>query len=257
MSEEFTNTAYSNWVSNKFIIIPLVMGALFLGLMLIWPGFAILATLCLLTGVYFVYARHAFSPRGGNIQAKLWKVVLDRLDWDGKGQALDIGCGNGPLTVALAQRHPNGHVVGIDTWGKAWDYSKATCERNAEAAGVAERTDFQKASASDLPFEDASFDAALSNFVFHDVNDSVSSARDKRALVREALRVVKKGGRFVFHDYFAVKAMYGELDDLLETIKGWGIAEVAFLDTSTCDFIPAALKLPFMLGNISIIYGMK
>ncbi len=253
MSEEFTNTAYSNWVSSKFIIIPLSMSALFLGLTLVWPGFVILTALCLLAGIYFVYARHAFSPRGGNIQLKLWKMVLDRLDWDGKGQALDIGCGNGPLTVALARRHPGGHVIGIDTWGKAWDYSKAVCERNAEAAGVAGQTDFQKASASDLPFEDETFDAAISNFVFHDVSDTM----DKRALVQEALRVVKKGGRFAFQDYFAVKALYGELDDLLETIKGWGVAEVSFLDTSTCDFIPPALKLPFMLGNISIIYGTK
>jgi SAM-dependent methyltransferase len=257
MSEEFTNAAYGNWVSTKFIIIPLVMGALFLGLTLVWPGFVILAALCLLAGVYFVYARHAFSPRGGNIQAKLWEVVLDHLDWDGRGKALDIGCGNGPLPVALAQRHPDGHVTGIDTWSKAWDYSQAACERNAEAAGVAGRTDFQKASASDLPFEDGAFDAAISNFVFHDVSDTVGNTRDKRALVREALRVVKKGGSFVFQDYFAVKVMYGELDDLLETIRGWEVAEVAFLDTSTCDFIPPALKLPFMLGNISIIYGTK
>jgi ubiquinone/menaquinone biosynthesis C-methylase UbiE len=229
------------------------MGALFLGLTLVWPGFVILAALCLLAGVYFVYAHHAFSPRGANIQTKLWEMVLDRLNWDGTGKALDIGCGNGPLAIALAQRHPGAHVTGIDTWGKAWDYSKAVCERNAEAAGVAERTDFQKASASALPFKDGDFDAAISNFVFHDVSDT----RDKRALVREALRVLKKGGSFAFQDYFAVKVLYGELDDLLETIRDWGIAEVAFVDTSTSDFIARALKLPFMLGRISIIYGTK
>jgi ubiquinone/menaquinone biosynthesis C-methylase UbiE len=229
------------------------MGALFLGLTLVWPGFVILAVLCLLVGVYFVYAHHAFSPRGGNIQAKLWEMVLDRLNWDGEGKALDIGCGNGPLTIALAQHCPEGHVTGIDIWVKAWDYSKAVCERNAEAAGVAGRTGFQKASASALPFEDEAFDAAISNFVFHDVSDT----KDKRALVREALRVIKKGGSFAFQDYFAVKVLYGELDDLLEAIKDWGIAEVSFVDTSTSDFIPRALKLPFMLGKISIICGTK
>jgi SAM-dependent methyltransferase len=143
MSEEFTNTAYSNWVSTKFIVVPLVMSALFVGLALVWPGFATLAALCLLAGAYFTYARHAFSPRGGNIQARLWEVVLNRLDWSGQGRALDIGCGNGPLTVALARRHPARHVTCIDTWGKAWDYSKATCERNAESAGVGARTGFE------------------------------------------------------------------------------------------------------------------
>ena len=40
-------------------------------------------------------------------------------------------------------------------------------------------------------------------------------------------------------------------------VERWGIAEVSFLDTSTSDFIPRALKLPFMLGKISIIYGTK
>lgn len=212
-----------------------------------------MAALCLLTGVYFVYARHAFSPRGKNIQSKLWAAVLDRLDWDGKGQALDIGCGNGPLTIALAQRHPDGRVTGIDTWGKAWDYAKTACERNAKAAGVAVQTDFQKASASALPFEDETFDAAVSNFVFHEVGDT----KDKRALIKEALRVVEKGGRFAFQDLFLVKQIYGEIDDLLETIRRWGIAEVGFVDTSASAFIPTALKLPFMVGKVGILYGIK
>jgi SAM-dependent methyltransferase len=253
MTKPIATTNYGNWVSTKLIYSPAVLGILFLGLSFLHLAFLIGAMPFLAALVYFAYARHAFSPRGGNIQAKLWELVLDHLDWDGKGQALDIGCGNGPLTIALAQHYPDGHVTGIDTWVQAWDYSKAVCERNAEAAGVAERTDFQKASASALPFDDGFFDAAVSNFVFHDVSDTM----DKRALVREALRVVKKGGRFAFQDLFAVKVMYGELDDLLQTIKDWGIAEVAFVDTSASDFIPAALKLPFMLGKISIIYGTK
>ncbi|MBN1313720.1 MAG: class I SAM-dependent methyltransferase [Anaerolineae bacterium] len=253
MIKENTSTNYGNWVSSKFIYIPFLMGAFFLGLILVWPGFAILAALCLLSGTYFVYARHAFSPCGGNIQVKLWEMVLERLDWNGKGKALDIGCGNGPLTIALAQRYPDGHVTGIDFWGKKWDYSKAACERNAQTAGVADQTDFQKASASALPFEDGTFEAAVSNFVFHEVSD----AEDKRELLKEALRVVKKGGYFAFQDLFLFEELYGEIDDLLETIRTWGITEVAFVDTSASDFVPTALKLPFMVGKAGIIYGEK
>jgi SAM-dependent methyltransferase len=246
-------TDYGNWVSTKLIYGPAVLGALFLGLSFLHPAFAIGAVPFLTALVYFAYARHAFSPRGGDIQARLWALVLDHLNWNGAGKALDIGCGNGPLTIALVQRHPDAHVTGIDNWGQAWDYSKAACEHNAEAAGVAGRTDFQKGNASALPFEDGFFDAAISNFVFHEVSDT----KDKRALVREALRVVKEGGRFAFQDLFLVKGLYGEIDDLLETIRGWGIAEVAFVDTSACDFIPTALKLPFMVGKVGIVYGTK
>ena len=253
MANEFANTDYGNWVSTKLIYGSAVLSALFLGLSCVHLAFLIGAVPFLAALAYFAYARYMFSPRGGDIQAKLWELVLDRLNWNGKGKALDIGCGNGPLTVALARQHPDGHVNGIDYWGKAWDYSKAVCEHNAEAAGVAGRIDFQKASASNLPFEDGFFDAAVSNFVFHEVSD----AKDKREVIREALRVVKKGGHFAFQDLFLVKELYGEVDDLLETIKGWGITEVTFIDTSASDFIPSLLKLPFMVGKIGIIYGTK
>jgi len=253
MTKQTTVTDYGNWVSTKLIYGSAVLGILFLGLSFLHLAFVIGAVPFLAALVYFAYARYAFSPRGGDIQAKLWELVLDRLNWNGKGKALDIGCGNGPLTIALAQRHPDGHVTGIDYWVKKWDYSKTVCERNAEAAGVAGRTDFQRASASALPFEDGFFDAAVSNFVFHEVKD----AKDKQGIIKEALRVIKKGGRFAFQDLFLVRELYGEVDDLLETIKDWGIAEVAFVDTSSSDFIPTALKLPFMLGKISIIYGTK
>ncbi len=253
MTKQTTATNYGNWVSTKLIYGSAALGALFLGLSFWHPAFIIGAVLFLISLAYFAYARHAFSSRGGNIQAKLWERVLDQLDWDGKGKAIDIGCGNGPLAIALAKRYPGGHVTGIDYWGKAWDYSKAVCGRNAEAAGVAGRTDFQKASASALPFKDGFFDAAVSNFVFHEVSD----VQDKRELVREALRVIKKGGRFAFQDLFLAKELYGEVDDLLKTIKEWGIAEITFADTSASSFVPPALKLPFMLGKVGIIYGIK
>lgn len=253
MATQIAAIDYGNWVSSKLIYGSAALSALFFGLSLLHPALALGAVPFLASLAYFAYARCAFSPRGGDIQAKLWKLVLDRLDWDGKGIAIDIGCGNGPLTIALAERHPDGHVTGIDCWGKVWDYSKAVCERNAKAAGVTEQTDFQKASASALPFKDGFSDAAVSNFVFHEVRDS----KDKREVIKEALRVVKKGGHFSFQDLFLAKGLYGEVDDLLETIKGWGIAEVAFVDTSTCDFVPAALRLPFMVGKVGIIYGTK
>lgn len=253
MANEFANRDYGNWVSTKLIYGSVVLSALFLGLSFLHLAFIIGAVPFLAALVYFAYARYAFSPHGRDIQAKLWELVLDRLNWNGRGKALDIGCGNGPLAIALAKRHLDARVIGIDYWGKKWDYSKTACERNAEAAGVAERTDFRRASASALPFDDGFFDAVVSNNVFHEVSD----VGDKRELIREALRVVKKGGHFAFQDLFLVKALYGEIDDLLETIKGWGITEVAFVDTSASDFIPAALKLPFMTGKIGIVYGTK
>ena len=244
---------YGNWVSKRLLYALGVVCVLFLGLAFVFLWLAVGVVLFFLVLVYFIYARHEFSPAGGNVQAQIEELVLSRLDWDGEGRALDIGCGNAPLTVLLAKRFSRAHVTGIDYWGGNWDYSKSVCEKNAKIEGVAERVDFRRASASKLPFEDGFFDAAASNLVFHEVSDT----KNKREVIREALRVVKKGGKFAFQDLFLIKRMYGEVDDLLEAIKSWGIESVEFVDTSHSDFIPKALRLPFMVGTIGILYGKK
>jgi len=236
------------------IFIPGVLTLAFLILSLIFAlPLLIACAVFFLAFVYFVYARYRFSPKGGNIQSRLQDLLVDRLEWDGNGRAIDIGCGNGSVTIMTAKKFPTAQVTGIDYWGGLWEYSKNVSERNAEIEGVAGRVTFQRASASALPFEDDFFDAVTSNVVFHMVSD----VKDKRELIKEALRVVKKGGKFAFQDLFLWKRVYGDLDGLLETIRSWGIERIEFLDTSNSDFIPKALKLPFMVGTIGILYGQK
>jgi SAM-dependent methyltransferase len=244
---------YGNWVSKRLVYIPGVIGLVFSGLALLFLVSVIPAVLFLLVSVYFAYARYQFAPQGGNVQDHIIDLVLAHLNWNGEGQALDIGCGNGALTIKLAHKYGRARVTGIDYWGENWEYSKNTCEKNAKVEGVNERVTFQKSSASTLPFGDEYFDAAVSNLVFHEVKDT----SDKREVIREALRVVKKGGKFAFQDLFLWKRIYGNTDDLVETIRSWGITKVEFVQTRDAAFIPTALKLPFMVGTIGIITGEK
>ncbi len=244
---------YGNWVATKFIYIPGATGLFFLGLAIIFPFLIVVAALFLFVALYFAYARYLFSPQGADLQEKIRGLVLSSLDWDGEGQILDIGCGSAALTIALAQKYQGARIVGIDYWGKQWEYSKKLCEKNAEIAGVADRVTFLQASAAALPFADNSFDAVVSNLVFHEVG----GVKDKKDLIREALRVTGKGGKFVFQDLFLWKQIYGEPDALMETIKSWGMTKSAFINTGDSTFIPALLKLPFMLGTIGTIAGEK
>jgi SAM-dependent methyltransferase len=253
MSVESQEVNYGNWVSKRFIYTPAALAVIFLGLSFWSLFFLIGAVFFLIPAAYFIYAYFQFSPGGGNLQAKIRDLVFSKLVWDGDGKLLDIGCGNGALAIEAAKKYPKAQIVGIDYWGGHWGYSKESCEKNAQLADVAKRASFQKASAAKLPFADESFDVAVSNFVFHEVQD----VKDKRAVIREALRVVKQGGAFVFQDLFLWKRLYGEPQDLLVTIKGWGIQDVKLLDTSEQTFIPSAMKLPFMVGQIGIIYGKK
>ena len=244
---------YGNWVPRRLIYGSVTLGILFLVAAIWFNYLLIIALLLFFVTTFFVYARYKFSASGGNVQQSVWKLVLTNLNWDGKGKVLDIGCGNGALTIMLAKKYPEAQVTGIDYWGKRWEYSKKNCEQNAQAEGVNKQVSFQKANAAALPFDDGYFDGAVSNFVFHEV----SSVKDKREVIREALRVVKRGGKFAFQDEFLVKKIYGNPDELLNTIKSWGISKVELIKTCNAQFIPRALKLPLFLGTIAIIAGEK
>jgi len=244
---------YANWVSAKLVYLPTALAVLFGSLSIVSLWFTVPAILLFTCAAYFAFARWEFSPQGGAIQSRIQALLLQCLHWDGKRQVLDIGCGNGPLTIAIAKAHPDSRVTGIDSWGASWEYSKGVCERNAAIEGVGEAVAFQKASAEALPFDNESFDVVVSNLVFHEV----MGVPDKRLLLKEALRVLKKGGLFVFQDLFLWRRVYGEVADLLGEIRAWGVERVDIVPTNDSDFIPQALKLPFMVGTIAIVHGTK
>ena len=258
---------YGNWVSTRFVVVPSLAAAvlvvLAVGLHVVGPHGAVLhwlvgvalaaAVLVALVAAYFAYARRLLAVGDGAVQARVQGLVLDHLAWGGEGEALDIGCGNGPLTVALARRFPRAVVTGVDFWGESWEYSQSVCETNAACEQVAERASFVKAGAAELPFADGRFAAVVSNLCFHEVRD----AADKREVLREALRVLEPGGAFAFQDLFRLKGAYGEIDDLLAAVRGWGVGQVEFLDTGHADFIPRGLRLPFMVGSMGLLYGRK
>jgi len=162
-----------------------------------------LAVFCF--ALYMQGCRKAFDFSGGAVMGNVHQFLVDHFPWeksrgaqgskDHSGLILDIGCGAAALTNRVARTYPEARLIGMDYWGPEWSYAREQCEKNAGAEGVADRVSFQKGDAAKLDFDDAYFDGAVSNFVFHEVR----SAKDKRDVVREALRVIKPGG--AFHDY--------------------------------------------------------
>lgn len=100
---------YGNWVPKKMIYLSASVGLVFLGLGFLFWVLSVPAVLFFLVAAYFVYARHQFSPQGGNVQDRVWKLVLANLDWNGEGKALDIGCGNGALTINRSETPKGTH----------------------------------------------------------------------------------------------------------------------------------------------------
>ena len=75
-------------------------------------------------------------------------------------------------------------------------------------------------------------------------------------LIREALRVLKKGGNFAFQDLFN-EEFYGNIDALLENIREWGLKEVNLVVSSDYIYVPVALRLRHIVGGSKILFGIK
>jgi 2-polyprenyl-6-hydroxyphenyl methylase/3-demethylubiquinone-9 3-methyltransferase len=103
----------------------------------------------------------------------------------GRGKSvLDVGCGGGLLSNALAQE---GHrVTGIDLS----EPSLVVAQKNDPSGKV----QYLKANAYSLPFEDRSFDAVCAM-------DVLEHVEEPRRLIAEAGRVLKPGGLFFFHTF--------------------------------------------------------
>ena len=143
----------------------------------------------------------------------------------------------------------------MDYWGAEWSYAKEQCEKNAAAEGVSDRVSFQKGDAAKLEFEDGKFDGAVSNFVFHEVR----SAKDKRDVVREALRVVKPGGAFAFQDMFGQKQVYGDMEEFTEELRKEGmVKEIHYIPhVEKKAAVPAFVTAPWMIKDAGLIYGIR
>ena len=233
----------------------LAMGILSLCPLNLWIRIiaALLFIVLFISFLYPLYAYYMFSPSGGNRQDRLYSLVIKSLDGEVKGNALDIGSGNGILAIRLAQAYPAAQVTGVDYWGKNWEYSKSVCDENARLAGVEEQVRFQKGDAAALDMPDSSFDAVVSNLTFHEVK----TVPQKRELVKEALRVLRPGGRFAFLDMFYDSKYYGDVSEFESFLRELGLSRVTISPLAQAIKLSKPMMHPRILGRAGIIWGKK
>ena len=196
-------------------------------------------------------AYDAFSDNGKRqLARRITEGVADKVILPEGGLGLDIGCGSGALTIECAKRNPDAKMVGVDRWGMNWSsYSKELCEANAEAEGV-QNVVFCKADAVKLDFPDETFDAVTSNYVFHFIK-----WHNHQDMLREAFRVLKKGGTFAIHDVFSWD-YFGNMEKFVQEMKDAGFEEVEFYSTANVLMTPGEAAV-LLLKDSAMLCGRK
>jgi arsenite methyltransferase len=144
---------------------------------------------------------------------------------------LDLGSGGGIDVLLSAKRvGPTGKAYGLDMT----DEMLALANENKKKAGV-ENVEFLKGEIEHIPLPDNSVDVVISNCV-------INLSSDKDAVLREAFRVLRPGGRFAVSDVVTrgeilpeirksvllwVGCIAGALEenDYLSKLKGAGFSE--------------------------------
>lgn len=140
---------------------------------------------------------------------------------------LDLGSGGG-IDVLLSARRvsPGGKAYGLDMT----DEMLALARDNQKKAGV-ENVEFLKGEIEEIPLPDNTVDVVISNCV-------INLSGDKDAVLREAFRVLKSGGRFAVSDIVT----RGEVpDEIRENLLLWsGCIAGALEENEYCEKLARA-----------------
>lgn len=118
-----------------------------------------------------------------SLMSELGKIAPD-------SRVLDLGCGNGTTSIRLHEEF-GCEVVGVDLSGVRVDNAKKSLSQLP--APVQAKVSFEKASATELPFDDGAFTHVWSQATLYHVHDQVSA-------LKEAHRVLERDGTFIFDD---------------------------------------------------------
>ena len=251
---------YKNWVPKGMVAALAAMTVFLFLLFCLLLRFSLLFALAafiasaavLIFFLWSVMAYRAFSYNGNRqLSREIINGIASYVSLPAGSRILDVGCGSGALSIAVAKKNPRCSVVGIDRWGREYSsFSQNLCVENAIAENV-RNVSFENGDARSLVFLDGSFDAVVSNYVYHNI-----AAKSRDELLYETLRVLRKGGIFAIHDIMS-RSKYGDIEAFAERLKSEGYSEVRIIDTTDGLFMTKREASLLMLRGSKLLVGRK
>jgi SAM-dependent methyltransferase len=143
-------------------------------------------------------------------------------------RVLDLGCSFGALTRALRAVFTDAEVTGIDLSAPALTYAHQLAAQQRQDITYAQRD------AAATGYADASFDLIGAFLLLHEVPDDV-----RTAIVAEAFRLLRPGGRLIFLDIPPYRALE-PVEAFFQSFDGRGNGENFWESFLVSDF-PAVL----------------
>jgi ubiquinone/menaquinone biosynthesis C-methylase UbiE len=130
-----------------------------------------------MTSSFNVNDAGAYEQLMGRWSKRLAPLLIDFAGLAENERIIDVGCGNGSLTFALARTADLREIVAIDY---SPVFVEEAVQRNSDP-----RIKIRQADACDLPFEDGAFDRALALLVLHFVPEAGKAVAEMRRVVRQ------------------------------------------------------------------------
>jgi ubiquinone/menaquinone biosynthesis methyltransferase len=198
-----------------------------------------------------------------------WKrKLVEMANLKGDETALDLACGTGDITFAVASRLASGRAAGLDITQGMLDIAESKRRETRVANASFHRGDIMR-----LPFAAATFECVTGGYALRNVPDIAGA-------LTEIIRVLKPGGRFLSLDFgHPNNKAYHWLYLNYLIVVGSAVGLAMHGDADTYRYIPESLKrypgqrgvremmhragftetgfLEFGGGIMAINYGMK
>jgi SAM-dependent methyltransferase len=161
-------------------------------------------------------------------QRAILESYLSEIEFGDEARVLEIGCGTGPVTRALAARPGVVEAVGVDP-------SSVFLAKARELAAALANITFEEGDGRSLRFADADFDVVV-------LHTTLCHVPEPELVLAEAFRVLRPDGTLAVcdGDYATVTVALGEWDPLQDCIEA---VKAAFLnDPWLVRRLPALLR---------------